>query len=58
MYDLFLFITDYNIPNFVDDTALYVCDRKMKKTKKLATESIAILERFQNNYLKANSRTS
>lgn len=57
MYDLFLFITDYNIPNFVDDTALYVCDRKMKKTKKLATESIAILERFQNNYLKANSRT-
>ena len=53
--DLFTFVTDCKICNFVDDTTIYVCDGNHENViNKSESETLLISEWFRNNYMKLN----
>ena len=59
MCDLFLFITDSSIANYVNETSHYECGANLIETQtKIEPESLKVIEWFRNNYLKANSTKS
>ena len=59
MCDLSLFMSEFNVENYVDDTTLYACEKNLHDLqRKLEPESFILLEWFYDNYLKANSGKS
>ena len=59
MCDFFLFMSESNVANYVDDTTLYTCEKNLHDLqRKLESESLILLGWFYDNYLKANSGKS
>ena len=58
MCDLFLFMSEFNVANYADDTTLYACEKKSDVQRKLESESLILFEWFHDNYLKTNSGKS
>ena len=59
MCDLFLFMSEFNVANYVDDTTLYACEKKLYDVqRKLESESLILFEWFHDNCLKVNSGKS
>ena len=59
MCDLFLFMSESNVANYVDDTTQYACEKKLYDVqRKLESEFLILSEWFHDNYLKADSGKS
>ena len=54
--DLFFFLNDIQVGNFVDDTTPFVCSQNLAEVvKKLEENSDLVINWFQNNYMKLNT---
>ena len=59
MCETFLFMSEYNVAYYADDTTLYACEKNLHDMqRKLETELLILFEWFHDNYLKANSGKS
>ena len=53
--DLFLFLEETGVCNYVDDTTIYTCDPNVENVvTKLENDALAIIEWFPNNRMKLN----
>ena len=52
--DLSLFMSESNVANHADDTALFAYEKNYMMRKEVRPESLILFERFHDNYLKTN----